>query len=485
MNNKLEKDVVPMQEGADKEEPAEADAGKRGQAEAGPVQGEQAEAGSGPRGPAQDNGKADWNIKPYLAVGLTSFMVIVLSIIVFFFIYRYHGLAENWGVLLGILQPIIMGFVIAYLVNPIVKWMERYLTMWLKSFMKQERKIRRTARALSVAGALVFLILIIAVLLAMVIPELYTSIERVAVSLPGQVDAFISWVTLYVEEESELTGYLESILNRGVDFFENWAQTELFPQTKNILTLVTSGAISVVRALFNFVIGLVISIYVLLSKETFIAQAKKVTYAIFPADKGNVLISTVRRANQIFGGFISGKILDSLIIGILCFIGLSVLRMPYTLLVSVIVGVTNVIPFFGPYIGAVPSAILIMLANPIQGLYFILFILVLQQLDGNVIGPKILGDSTGLNSFWVVFAILVGGGLFGVAGMIFGVPLFATIYDIFKKLTAWVLRRKGLPEDTSAYKNVAHIDENTGELHIMEPEQKKAKSPRPRRKWKK
>lgn len=433
----------------------------------------------------QDDGKANWNIKPYLAVGLTSFIVIVLSIVVFFFIYRYNGLAENWNLLLGILQPIIMGFVIAYLVNPIVKWLERYITIWLRTFMKQERKIKRTARGLSVAGALVFLILIIAVLLAMVIPELYSSIERLVVSLPGQVDTFINWITPYLEGEGEIAQYVESILNKGVDFFENWAQTDLFPQTRNILASVTSGAISVVRALFNFVIGIIVSIYVLLGQETFVAQAKKVTYAIFPADKGNVIISTVRRANHIFGGFISGKILDSVIIGILCFLGLTILRMPYTLLVSVIVGVTNVIPFFGPYIGAVPSAILIMLANPIKGLYFILFILVLQQVDGNIIGPKILGDSTGLNSFWVVFAILVGGGLFGVAGMIFGVPLFATIYYIFKKLTSWVLRRRGLPGETSAYRDVDHIDEKTGELCFLEPEKKEAPSPRHRKNRKK
>lgn len=433
----------------------------------------------------KDEGKANWNIKPYLAVGLTSFIVIVMSIIVFFFIYRYNGLAENWNLLLGILQPIIMGFVIAYLVNPIVKWLERYITMWLKTFMKQEGKIKRTARGLSVAGALVFLILIIVILLAMVIPELYTSIERLVISLPDQVDAFIKWVTPYLEGEGELAKQLENILNRGVDFFEKWAQTDLFPQTKNLLALVTSGAISVVKALFNFVIGIIISIYVLLGKETFIAQAKKLTYAIFPADKGNVIVSTVRKANLIFGGFISGKILDSLIIGILCFIGLTILRMPYTLLVSVIVGVTNVIPFFGPYIGAVPSAILIMLANPIKGLYFILFILVLQQVDGNIIGPKILGDSTGLNSFWVVFAILVGGGLFGVAGMIFGVPLFATIYFVIQKLTAWILRRRGLPEETAAYRDVEHIDADTKALHFLEPEQKESKPPRHRRKGKK
>lgn len=427
-------------------------------------------------------GRDDWNIRPYLAVGLIAFIVIVLSIIVFFFIYRYHGLARNWGLLMGILQPIIMGFVIAYLLNPVVKRMEQPLTRWLGGFMKQEQKIRRTARGLSVAGALILMILIIGVLLAMVIPELYTSIERLVVSLPDQVDSFVNWLTPYLKGEGETAAYVENILDRCVNYFETWAKTDLLPQTKNVLTLVTSGAISVLRALFNFIIGIVISIYVLLGKETFIAQAKKLVYAVFPADRGNVIVATVRKANDIFGGFIIGKILDSVIIGILCFIGLSILQMPYTLLVSVIVGVTNVIPFFGPYIGAIPSAILIMLANPIQGLYFIIFILVLQQVDGNIIGPKILGDSTGLNSFWVVFAILVGGGLFGVAGMIFGVPLFATIYYITRKLTAWVLRKKGLPEETAAYTEVERIDVDTGQLHLLKHEEKAPRASRNRKK---
>ncbi len=402
--------------------------------------------------------KANWNIRPYLAIGLTAFIVIIASISVFFLIYRYHGLSANLRHFLGILQPVLIGMVIAYLINPVVKFEEKYLFPMLKKHMKKEIKAKKAARTLSVIGAIAFVLVIVAILLNMVIPELYSSIERMVTQLPRQVESFLAWVENYVSSDSEISNYLEQGLNKGLEFFENWAKTDFLPQTRDMLTSVTSGVISVVRLLLNIIIGIVISVYILISKELFVGQAKKIVYAIFPADKGNVIIETVRKGNEIFGGFISGKILDSAIIGVLCFIGLYFLKMPYVMLVSVIVGVTNVVPFFGPYIGAVPSTILIMLANPIQGLYFVIFILVLQQLDGNIIGPRILGESTGLSAFWVVFAILVGGGMFGFLGMVMGVPTFATFYYIMQKLTAFILRRKGLPEETKHYTEVIRID---------------------------
>lgn len=408
--------------------------------------------------------KTNWNIRPYLAMGLTAFIVIIASISVFFLIYRYHGLSANLSRLLGILQPVLIGMVIAYLINPVVKFEEKYLFPVLKKHMKKERKAKKTARTLSVIGALLFVLLIVAVLLNMVIPELYSSIERMVTQLPKQVESFLAWVENYVSSDSEVSNYLEQGLNKGLEFFENWAKTDFLPQTRDMLTSVTSGVISVIRLLLNIIIGIVISVYILISKELFVGQAKKIVYALLPADKGNVIIDTVRKGNEIFGGFISGKILDSAIIGVLCFVGLYFLKMPYVMLVSVIVGVTNVVPFFGPYIGAVPSTILIMLANPIQGLYFVIFILVLQQLDGNIIGPRILGESTGLSSFWVVFAILVGGGLFGFLGMVMGVPVFATLYYIIQKLIAYILRRKGLPEETKHYTEVIRVDPASNKL---------------------
>lgn len=365
---------------------------------------------------------------------------------------------------MGVLQPVLLGMVFAYLLNPIVKFGERHLVPFLEKHMKKERKAQKVARTISVIGAVLFVLIIIAVLLGMVIPELYTSIERLVIQLPGQVESLIAWGENYIRADSELANYVEEVLMKGLDFFENWAKTDILPQAKNMVTAVTGGFISVLRVLFNAVIGIVISVYILMGKETFIGQAKKIVYAILPAYKGNVLIETIRKGNDIFGGFISGKILDSAIIGVLCFIGLSILKMPYCLLVSVIVGVTNVVPFFGPYIGAIPCTILITLANPIQGLYFVIFILVLQQLDGNIIGPRILGESTGLSSFWVIFAILVGGGLFGFLGMVIGVPAFATIYYIIKRIISYILKRRGLPQETNDYTELVRVDPDSKHL---------------------
>ncbi|MEG2093528.1 MAG: AI-2E family transporter [Lachnospiraceae bacterium] len=405
--------------------------------------------------------RANWNIKPYLAVGLTALIVIIASISVFFLIYRYHGLAQNWSRIMAILQPIIIGLVLAYLVVPIVNFEEKHLLPFAEKRIKNQRRSKKVVRGVSVAGALLLVAIIIGILLKMVIPELYSSIEGMIETLPRQVSDFTKQVTSYTDSDSEMAGYLEMGLVKATEYFENWAQTEFLPQTKTLLASVTTGVINAVKVMFNVIIGVIISVYVLMSKETFIGQSKKVIFAIFPAKQANAIVTTVHKSNEIFGGFISGKILDSLIIGILCFVILYLLKMPYTVLVSVIVGVTNVIPFFGPYLGAIPSAILIMLASPLQGLYFIIFILILQQVDGNIIGPKILGDSTGLSSFWVVFAILLGGGIFGIPGMIMGVPVFAVIFYIIRNMMAYILNKKKLPPDSESYIMVRKLDPET------------------------
>lgn len=412
----------------------------------------------------------NWNIKPYLAMGLIALLVIVLSISFFFLIYRYQGVSRNVGAMFSILQPVTIGLVLAYLISPIVNFEERHLLPLALDKMKSEKKARKTVRAVSIITALVFVGVIIGVLLQMVIPELYRSINGMIDTMPKQVSNFMDWITAYVNEDSEIAGYLEMALTKGTEFFENWAKTDFLPQTRNLIAGLTSGVIIAVRLLFHVIIGIILSIYILMSKEALIGQSKQIVYALFSGKRANRIIRTVHKSNEIFGGFISGKILDSAIIGILCFLCLYVMKMPYVVLVSVIVGVTNVIPFFGPYLGAVPSAILIMLANPIKGLYFIIFILVLQQVDGNIIGPKILGDSTGLSSFWVVFAILVGGGLFGVPGMIIGVPLLAVIFYIIRNALDHVMEKKGLPQDPAEFEKVESLDLEANKLIFLQEE---------------
>lgn len=411
---------------------------------------------------------SDRDLMKYIVIALITFVTFCCCMLFFFFIYRYHGFTAFWQKLMNILQPIIMGAVVAYLINPIMVFFERHLLNVLKPHMKSEKKAKKLARSVGTAGALACFVLIIFLLLVMMIPELIESIQNMMRSLPSEVNAFSASMQRHFSDDSELAATLGTSLASITDFVEKLFREQVAPQMNRYIASITTGVISALKILFNFVIGLVIAIYLLMSKETFIGQGKKIVYTIFPAKIGNHVIRMARVSHQMFGGFISGKILDSAIIGVICYIGLMIMNMPYSLLVAVIVGVTNVVPFFGPYIGAVPSILLIALADPIKGLYFAIFILLLQQVDGNIIGPKILGDSTGLSSFWVVFAILVGGGLFGFMGMLLGVPTFAVIYYLVREVVAYVLRKRKLPEETREYIRMQDVDIKTKTLRYEE-----------------
>lgn len=309
----------------------------------------------------------------------------------------------------------------------------------------------------------------------MMIPELYQSIRNMVMTVPSQLNDALNKITETMSKDTTLGQVFTSILKEVTAFLQDWLRSDLLDQVNVVMSNLTVGVINIVSELVNAVIGLIISIYVLWGKETFTRQSKKIVYALFKPGQANMILHLTIKSNKIFGGFIIGKLIDSAIIGVICFIGLTILKMPYIMLVSVIVGVTNVIPFFGPYIGAIPSTILIMLSDPKQGIYFIIFILVLQQLDGNVIGPKILGDSTGLSAFWVVFAILLGGGLFGFAGMILGVPTFAVIYYIVNMLINHKLEKKKLPTDTASYDEMSYVDSDGTYVHSEQNEFNKNK----------
>lgn len=418
----------------------------------------------------------DWDLKKYVVIATVTFLTFCCCILFFFFIYRYHGFAEYWQKLMGILQPVIMGCIVAYLLNPVMEFLEGHLFRYFKPRVKEERKAKKMARSFGTVGAIVFFLLIIFLLLYMMIPELMKSIQNMMVNLPRELDDFDRWLGDLMEEGSPFVDWLGVLgidLSSAGSYVESLLQKQILPQINTYLTYVasfTTGVISAFKMLFNFIVGLVIAIYLLIGKETFIGQGKKIVYAALPSRFGNVVIRTMRVTNQMFGGFISGKILDSAIIGVICYVGLMIMQMPYSLLVAVIVGVTNVIPFFGPLIGAVPGFVLIVLAEPVKGLYFLIFVLVLQQVDGNIIGPKILGDSTGLSAFWVVFAILVGGGLFGFMGMLLGVPTFAVIYYLIREIVAYILKKRKLPEATREYIHMHNVDIETGKLSYEDEE---------------
>lgn len=404
--------------------------------------------------------KGTSKLREHFSKGMTAFLVVLTCIVCYFAFLRFSVISDLIEKIMEIVSPIIYGIVIAYLLNPIVKKVEKYVTLFLKRYIKKEETIKKASRTIGIFAALIFGVAVIVTLLNMVIPELYKSIKDLVITLPEQISSWIEEIGDIKEENSTIDTILKSGLVQASEALEHWMKTDLLRQTNALMASVTTGVINVVNAVMNFLIGLIVAVYVLFSKERFLGQCRKIIYAIMTPKRANLTLHIMRKSNEMFGGFIIGKIIDSAIIGVLCFIGVSILKMPYALLVSVIVGVTNVIPFFGPYIGAIPSALLILFVDPVKGLYFIIFILLLQQLDGNVIGPTILGDSTGLSAFWVVFSILVGGGLFGVVGMIVGVPSFAVIYYIADMFVSHKLEQKNLPTETEKYNDYNYVNDD-------------------------
>lgn len=404
-------------------------------------------------------------IRQQLNRGMTAFVVIILCMLCFFALLRMNEITKVLRLILGILKPIIYGLAIAYLLNPIVKTVEHFLISRLKKKFPNFKKVETFSRGAGILVALIVMITIISALFNMLIPELYRSIRNMVLTVPGQINEALNTLTLIMSQDSTLGQFFTTLITEVTTFVQNWMRTDLLSQVNEFMSHLTEGVFNVISEIMNAIIGVIVSVYVLFSKEKFLMQTKKIIYALFKPSHANMILHLSIKSNDIFGGFIIGKLIDSAIIGVLCFIALSIMNMPYTVLVSVIVGVTNVIPFFGPYIGAIPSAILIMLSDPKMGFYFVIFIIILQQLDGNVIGPKILGDSTGLSAFWVMFAILLGGGLFGFVGMILGVPTFAVIYYVVNMLVNHKLEKRKLPIETACYDEMSYVNSDGTYVH--------------------
>ena len=388
------------------------------------------------------------HIKPYLYGMLAGFGAIALSIIFFFLIYRFDGFGDAISTLTGILMPFIYGAVIAYLLKPVCNTIEAFLRRFIPE------KMKGLINALSVTFTILFGLLLIYALCMMIIPQLITSVTTLYYTAQANITKFMYWANHleFIEKNEQIMELLNSAyaaLNTNLD---TWIKNTLLPSMQNILSGAALGVLNVVVVLKNLIIGIIVAVYMLASRKRFVQQGKMVLYSVVKPRWASLITEEVKYADRMFGGFINGKILDSAIIGLLCYIGCLIFKFPSALLVSVIIGVTNVIPFFGPFIGAIPATLLILIQNPIKALWFVLFVLVLQQVDGNIIGPKILGNTTGLSSFWVLFAILLFGGLWGFVGMIIGVPLFAVIYDVIKKLVFHGLNRN----DESGMVNLYH-----------------------------
>ena len=379
------------------------------------------------------------HIKPYLYGMLAGFGAISLSILFFFLIYRFQGFGDAISKLTGILMPFIYGAVIAYLLKPVCNCVENFLRRLLPE------KMGTAANMLAVTISLLFGILVVYALIMMIVPQLITSVTTLYYTARNNLNDFVDWASHQeiIASNQKLLDFIETSYDNLQDTLDNLVRTKLIPSMQSLLSGAALGVMSFVIFLKNIIIGLIVSVYLLASRKKFGQQCKLILYSLIKPRWADIILEEIRYADKMFGGFINGKILDSAIIGVLCYIACLIFKFPSALLVSVIIGVTNVIPFFGPFIGAIPATLLILIQNPIKALWFVLFVLILQQVDGNIIGPKILGNTTGLSSFWVLFSILLFGGLWGFVGMIVGVPLFAVIYDVIKKLVFYGLRRNG------------------------------------------
>ncbi|MEZ3461768.1 MAG: AI-2E family transporter [Lachnospiraceae bacterium] len=378
--------------------------------------------------------------KHYLRMGVTIFASLAAVVAFFFLILRYEGLKAYLDVIHVALQPVVAGIVIAYVLCPVAKFFERRFGRvgWLS----------RAARSLSVLFTLIFAMGILGLFCALVLPQVVDSIRTLVVDLPEMLEVQLARLGTYLESDSDAAATVMQMITSVETFLMTWIKENLFSTVSNV----AGSVLSVGSAIVNFVVSVVVMVYLLLDRERYLAQCRKLFYAVSRNERFNrAVMEVLHQTDRIFGGFISGKLLDSLIVGIICFVCLTVMKMPYALLVSVIVGVTNIIPMFGPFIGAIPSAFLILLVSPSKCLLFLVFIIILQQLDGNVIGPKILGNSTGLSALYVTVAMLLFGKLMGFMGMIVGVPLFATMYYIVKRLAEYSLSQQGMPMETAGY----------------------------------
>ena len=387
------------------------------------------------------------HIKPYLYGMLAGFGAISLSILFFFLIYRFQGFGDAIAKLTGILMPFIYGAVIAYLLKPVCNCVEDFLRRLLPE------KMGTAANMLAVTISLLFGILVVYALIMMIVPQLITSVTTLYYTARNNLNDFVDWASHQeiIASNQKLLDFIETSYDNLQDTLDNIVRTKLIPSMQSLLSGAALGVMSFVTFLKNIIIGVIVSVYLLASRKKFGQQCKMILYSLIKPRWADIILEEILYADKMFGGFINGKILDSAIIGVLCYIACLIFKFPSALLVSVIIGVTNVIPFFGPFIGAIPATLLILIQNPIKALWFVLFVLVLQQVDGNIIGPKILGNTTGLSSFWVLFAILLFGGLWGFVGMIIGVPLFAVIYDVLKKFVFHGLRRNEEMELVTTY----------------------------------
>lgn len=389
----------------------------------------------------------------YVRWGLTIAGAGAFLVVFYRIVANFTGFREGLSTLMAIISPFIYGFVMAYLLSPIYNFIVRKTYPKLKDATKNNKRALMVSRILATIVSLIILLGAVFGLMALLIPQIVDSVRGISQTLPSNLDDVSNWINSLVAgmEDTRLANTIREGIYELQDNMLAWVQNTFLPGVGSFMQRVSSSVILTIKTFFNIAIGVIACVYFLNGKDVFRAQCRKMVLAIAGKSRAEEVFEFVQFTNKTFGDFISGKVMDSIIVGLICFVAMNIFKLPYPLLISTIVGVTNIIPFFGPFIGAIPSIGIIFLTEPIQALWFLILIVVLQQLDGNIIGPKIIGSSIGLGSFWVMFAIIIGGGLFGFIGMVLGVPVFAVIYYYLGRLVEKKLRKKAIPETTEDY----------------------------------
>ena len=386
--------------------------------------------------------KINWNNR-YATIAMYSFLVICASILLYLGISNINEIKSSLNDFVSTLQPFIIGGTLAYLLNFILKFYEeRVLSHEMLKKMKKSGK-----RAIGLVLTYITASIITYLFIQFVLPQLISSIVGLANNIPQYVEDFTKLANDLINNMNLQPEYIDLITNKFGELV-----TYIITIISNLLPVIGNFIVEATSSILNIIIGIIVSIYILIDKEKFMALGKKVVYAFSSEERANFILRLATQSNMTFSRFIGGKILDSFIIGILTFIILTIFKMPYVILISVIVGVTNIIPFFGPFIGGIPAAIIILFVSPTKALWFVIIIIIIQQIDGNIIGPKILGDSIGISAFWILFSLLVAAKFMGFVGMVIGVPLFAIFYSIIKEIVELKLNKKGLPINTEEYK---------------------------------
>lgn len=408
---------------------------------------------------------------------ITVFVLCVCLMLAYYVIFDGKTLAKNISGVIDSLSGVIIGVVLAYILIPFMEGIEHRILIPIYKLRgidvslseTADKKKRSQMRKISVLITMLVFAWLVYGLFRTIIPQIISSIREIANNLPVYIKNIDEYSNLFLANNPDLQQFIDSQLDSYYETLSVYLTKKLLPLLPNnvntIFKVASKSFISAITTLIDLIVGFIVAIYVLNSKERFTTKGKKMAYAIFREEFANELISGFRFVNYTFEGFIGGKLLDSFIIGVISYIGCLALGIPYPVLIAVIVGVTNIIPFFGPYIGGILGALILVMINPVKALVFLIFVIVLQQIDGNILGPTILGNSTGLSSFWVIFSITLFGGLWGIVGLLVGVPIFAVFYALVSRITNILLIKKGLSPDTNKYFDLAYVED--GEYKLL------------------